>query len=108
MYALAKLVSQTALGRASLIFTGSVSSLIMLAMFCTSFPAIRVRYFNLFYFTHLLGIVAVVVICLHASTMLYCTLPGLSMWILDWSMRLFELQEKMDSQVRGLGNGWFA
>jgi hypothetical protein len=93
--------------RASLIFTGIVSSLIMLAMFLTSFPVIRRKHFNLFYFTHLLGIVAVIVICLHASTVFYCTVPGLSMWILDWSMRFFELREKLDSRLRSLGNGWY-
>ena len=93
--------------RGSLIFTGSVTSLIMLAMFLTSFPAVRRRYFNVFYFTHLAGIVAVVVICLHASTMFYCTIPGLSMWLLDWTMRVFELREKLDSRLKALGNGWY-
>ena len=93
--------------RASLIFTGSVSSLIMLAMFLTSFPIIRRKYFNVFYFTHLLGIIAVIVICLHASTMFYCTIPGFSMWLLDWAMRLFELREKLDSRLNALGNGWY-
>jgi hypothetical protein len=93
--------------RASLIFTGSLSSLIMIAMFLTSFPAMRKIHFNVFYFTHLLGLLAVVVICLHASTMFYCTIPGLSMWLLDWGMRVFELQEKLDSRLKALGNGWF-
>lgn len=92
--------------RASLIFTGIVSSLIMLAMFFTSFPIIRRKHFNLFYFTHLFGIMAVVIICLHASTMFYCTIPGLSMWLLDWSMRLYELREKVGSHLTAIGNGW--
>jgi hypothetical protein len=93
--------------RASLIFTGIISSLIMVAMFLTSFPIIRRKYFNLFYFTHLFGIVAVIVICLHASTVFYCTIPGLSMWLLDWSMRFFELRKKLDSRLKSLGNGWY-
>nr|POE92359.1 ferric reduction oxidase 2 [Quercus suber] len=102
--------SKSSLGiwRASLIFTGSVSALIMAAMFFTSFPAIRRRYFNVFYFTHLLGIVAVIIICLHASTMFYCTIPGLSMWMLDWGMRVFELREKLKGRLMALGNGWFS
>jgi hypothetical protein len=93
--------------RASLIFTGLVTSLIMLAMFFTTFPSIRRKHFNLFYFTHLLAIVAVIVICLHASTMFYCTAPGLAMWVLDWGMRLYELSGKMDSSLEAVGNGWF-
>lgn len=93
--------------RASLIFTGIAASLIMLAMLLTSFPFIRRKHFNLFYFTHLLGILAVVIICLHASTMLYCTLPGLSMWLLDWSMRVVELREQLPSRLVALGNGWY-
>ena len=76
-------------------------------MFFTSFPIIRRKWFNVFYFTHLLGIVAVVIICLHASTMFYCTIPGLSMWLLDWSMRVYELKEKMGSRLTALGNGWY-
>jgi Ferric reductase like transmembrane component len=93
--------------RASLIFTGSISTLIMLAIFFTTFSTVRKKHFNLFYFTHLLGIAAVVVICLHASTMFYCTIPGLSMWLLDWGMRVFELRKKMDSRLEALGNGWY-
>ena len=93
--------------RASLIFTGSITSLLMAAIFLTTFPAIRRKHFNLFYFTHLLSIVAVIVVCLHASTMFYCTAPGLAMWVLDWGMRIYELSGKMDSSLEALGNGWF-
>ena len=100
-------VSSLGVWRASLIFTGSAASLIMLAMFLTSFPIVRRKHFNLFYFTHLLGIVAVIVICLHASTMFYCTIPGLSMWLLDWGMRLYELSGKLDSRLESLGKGWY-
>lgn len=93
--------------RASLIFTGLLTTLIMLAMFVTTFPIVRRKHFNVFYFTHLVGIVAVVVICLHASTMFYCTAPGLAMWVLDWGMRVFELSGRMDSTLDALGKGWF-
>ena len=93
--------------RASLIFTGSFTALIMAAIFLTTFPAIRRKHFNLFYFTHLLSIVAVIVVCLHASTMFYCTAPGLTMWVLDWGMRIYELSGKMDSSLEAIGNGWF-
>lgn len=93
--------------RASLIFTGIITTLIFTAMFLTTFPSIRRKHFNIFYFTHLLAIVAVVVVCLHASTMFYCTAPGLAMWVLDWGMRIYELSGKMDSRLEAIGNGWF-
>ena len=93
--------------RASLIFSGLVSAVIMLAMFLTTFPVVRRKHFNLFYFTHLLGIVAVIVVCLHASTLFYCTAPGLAMWVLDWGMRVYELSGGMDSKISAIGNGWF-
>ena len=79
----------------------------MLAVFITTFPVIRRKHFNVFYFTHLLMIIAVVVICLHASTMFYCVAPGLAMWILDWGMRIYELSGKMDSTLVAVGKGWF-
>lgn len=93
--------------RASLIFTGSLTTFIMLLLFITTFPAIRSRHFNVFYFTHLLSIAAVVVICLHASTMFYCTAPGLMMWILDWGMRLYELKVPLNGNIIALGKGWY-
>ncbi len=99
----------TSLGvwRASLIFTGIATAFIMLLIFITTLPAIRTRHFNLFYFTHLLGIVAIVVICLHASTMLYCTAPGLAMWLLDWAMRLYELWGPLDGNISSFGKEWY-
>ena len=99
--------SSLGIWRASLIFTGITSTLIMLAVFITTFPVIRQKHFNLFYFTHLVMILAVVVICLHASTLFYCTAPGLAMWTLDWGMRIYELSGKMDSTLVAIGKGWF-
>ncbi|MCJ1249789.1 hypothetical protein MMC30_007015 [Trapelia coarctata] len=101
--------NSSALGvwRASLIFTGLTTTLILVVIFVTTLPQIRGKHFNLFYFTHLLVIVAVIIICLHASTMFYCTAPGLAMWVLDWGMRLYELRKRLDSKVTSLGNGWY-
>ena len=101
--------SNSSLGvwRASLVFTGLLTTLIMGAIFITTLPVVRRKHFNVFYFTHLLVIIAVVIICLHASTMFYCTSPGLAMWVLDWGMRIYELSGKMDSTIAALGNGWF-
>ena len=93
--------------RASLIFTGSTAALIMLILFATALPRVRQKYFNLFYFTHLLSILMVVIICLHASTMFYCTSPGLAMWVLDWAMRLYELRAELEGSIEALGRGWY-
>ncbi|SMY21351.1 unnamed protein product [Zymoseptoria tritici ST99CH_1A5] len=100
--------SSLGIWRASLIFTGIASSLIMVVIFFSSLPVVRRKYFNVFYFCHLLAILAVVIVCLHASTMFYCTLPGLAMWLLDWSMRFVELRVKLDSKLTALGNGWYS
>ena len=93
--------------RASLIFSGSLVALIMLALFITARPWVRARHFNVFYFTHLLSIVMVILICLHASTMFYCTAPGLAMWLLDWGMRFYELRKPVPGRVDHLGRGWY-
>lgn len=99
--------SSLGIWRASLIFTGLVASLIMLAILLTTFPKIRALHFNLFYFTHLLSILMVITICLHASTVFYCTAPGLAMWVLDWGMRLYELRRVLCGKISAIGNGWY-
>ena len=99
--------SSLGIWRASLIFSGCIGALLMLALFVTARPKIRTEHFNLFYFTHLTSIIMVVIICLHASTMFYCTAPGLAMWILDWSMRLYELRKPLRGSIVDLGRGWY-
>lgn len=101
--------NETTLGiwRASLIFSGSMAALIMAALFVTTLPKVRSKNFNLFYFTHLLSILMVIIICLHASTMFYCVAPGLAMWCLDWGMRLHELRRVLDGEITTIGNGWY-
>ena len=101
--------NQTSLGvwRASLIFTGILAVLIMLAILVTTLPRIRHKHFNVFYFTHLISIVMVIIICLHASTIFYCTAPGLAMWCLDWGMRIYELRATLPGEITTIGNGWY-
>lgn len=91
--------SSLGIWRASLVFSGAVAALIMVILALTTLPWVRLRHFNVFYFTHLLSIVAVVVVCLHASTLFYCTAPGIAMLILDWGMRLYELRQGLDGKV---------
>ncbi|KAI4224528.1 MAG: hypothetical protein LQ349_007218, partial [Xanthoria aureola] len=99
----------TSLGvwRASLVFTGLFAVIVMLVISITTLPKVRRKHFNLFYFTHLFSILMVIVICLHASTILYCTAPGLVMWCLDWSMRLHELKLLLYGELSTFGNGWY-
>lgn len=93
--------------RASLIFTGSASAMITVILSITTLPKVRATNFNLFYFTHLSTILMVIIVCLHASTMFYCTAPGLAMWILDWGMRFYELRETLDGSIASLRKGWY-
>jgi len=99
--------SSLGIWRASLIFTGAAAAVIMLVLAVTTLPRIRKRHFNLFYFTHLTSILAVVIACLHASTIFYSTAPGLAMIVLDWGMRLYDLSTSLDAKVQHLGRGWF-
>ncbi|KAI9809562.1 MAG: hypothetical protein M1827_006797 [Pycnora praestabilis] len=39
--------------------------------------------------------------------MFYCTAPGLMMWVLDWSMRLYELRTSLDGKILAMGRGWY-
>ena len=59
--------------RASLVFTGLTAATIMAAIFVTTFPRVRARHFNLFYFTHLTVVIMLIVICLHAVRPTSCT-----------------------------------
>ncbi|KAI4254637.1 MAG: hypothetical protein LQ352_002985 [Teloschistes flavicans] len=93
--------------RASLAFTGLFAVIVMVAIAITTLPQLRRKHFNLFYFTHLFSILMVIVICLHASTMFYCTAPGLAMWCLDWSMRLRELKTVLPGSISTFGKGWY-
>lgn len=80
--------SSLGIWRASLPFSGLATTVIMCFIFGTSLSFVRAKHFNTFYFTHLTAVVAIIIVCLHASTMFYCLAPGLVMWLLDWWMRL--------------------
>ncbi|KAJ5751913.1 hypothetical protein N7520_008830 [Penicillium odoratum] len=100
-------LSALGIWRASLVFTGVASTTIMGLIFVTTLPKIRAKHVNLFYYTHLLSILAIIIICLHASTVFYCVAPGLAMWVLDWGMRLYELRNCVPGKVVHLGKGWY-
>lgn len=93
--------------RASLIFSGLLTTAVMALIAVTTVPVVRRKHFDLFYYTHLLIIPGMIIICLHASTIFYCAAPGLLMWVLDWGMRIYELRRKLDGKVTTVGNGWY-
>lgn len=93
--------------RASLAFSGLFATVIMLLIFLTTLPYVRKRHFNTFYFTHLAVILAIIVICLHASTMFYCLAPGLVLWLTDWGMRVYELKQEVAANITTLGKGYY-
>lgn len=99
--------SSLGIWRASLVFTGAGAALIMAVLSVTTLPWVRKHQFNTFYFTHIFSIVAVIIVCLHASTIFYCTAPGLAMIILDWGMRFYELREPLPAKVTDLTRGWY-
>lgn len=99
--------SSLGIWRASLVFTGLFTTVVMVIIFITTLPKIRRHHFNLFYFTHLLVIPGVIVICLHASTMFYCTSPGLILWVIDWALRLHELRTGIEGTVSTIGKGYY-
>jgi hypothetical protein len=93
--------------RTSLVFSGVLVAAIIALIAVMTLPVVRRKHFNLFYYTHLLIIPGVIIICLHASTVFYYAAPGLFMWVLDWGMRLYELRRKLDGKVAAVGNGWY-
>lgn len=69
--------------RASLVFTGAASAVIMLFICVTSISIVREKWFKLFYWVHSLVLLSIVIAALHASTLFYCIAPGIFMWFLD-------------------------
>ncbi len=93
--------------RASLLFTGAAAAFTMIIIVATSFPLVRRRFFKVFSYIHTTSIVAVILSCLHSNSVLYCAAPGISMYILDKSMRIWELHSELPGRITPLGKGWY-
>ncbi|CAG7561206.1 unnamed protein product [Fusarium equiseti] len=93
-------------------YVGIAAILPVLIILVTSMPWIRRHHYNLFYFSHVtLGTLAIVASCLHASTNFYLLLPGLLLWIVDWTRRMFfgeakGLVSKTPTVLEVAENGW--
>lgn len=54
------------------------------------------------------AILVLVLVCLHASTNFYFILPGLLLWVYDWSYRVqHALRFKQSIEVESAGNNWY-
>lgn len=86
--------------------------ILTLAIAITALPSLRRRNYNVFYYTHMLCSIAVfITVSFHASTDFYFLLPGLFLWMVDWTWRIFKgdtgLGRKVDATVLGAGGGWY-
>ncbi|KAF2222765.1 ferric reductase like transmembrane component-domain-containing protein [Elsinoe ampelina] len=91
----------------SVLASGMLSFVIFVAIIITSLPVARRKRYNVFYITHGLSILFFIFTCMHASTDFYMLLPGLVLWILDWSLRIKGLSTNVDAQLQAEGNGWY-
>lgn len=92
---------------ATVLASGMVSWAIFIAIIVSSLPKLRRRSYNAFYYIHLLSVLFFVLVCIHASTDFYMLLPGLTLWIVDWALRLKGLSIKIDARLQKEQNGWF-
>jgi hypothetical protein len=78
-------------------------------MVITALPVIRRNNYNTFYYIHIIfALIVLVLVCLHASTNFYFVLPGLLLWVYDWSYRIqHTLRFKQTIEVESAGNNWY-
>ncbi|XP_021827109.1 ferric reduction oxidase 2-like [Prunus avium] len=75
---------------------GEIALLAGLAMWATSFPRIRRKMFELFFYTHHLYIVFVVFYVFHVKFSYACTmLPGFYLFIIDRFLRFLQSQQRI-------------
>jgi ferric-chelate reductase len=90
--------------------TGAVVGIVLIPiMVITALPIIRRNNYNTFYYIHIIfAILVLVLVCLHASTSFYFILPGLLLWIYDWSYRVqHALRFTQTVEVESAGNNWY-
>ncbi|KAK0369386.1 hypothetical protein CLIM01_13250 [Colletotrichum limetticola] len=93
-------------------YTGIAAILPVWLIIVTSLPWIRRTHYNFFYYTHVIfGLIIFIAACIHASTDFYLLLPGLYLWVADWTCRLFGgqaggLASKTGATLENAGNNW--
>jgi ferric-chelate reductase len=90
--------------------SGAVVGIVLIpVMLITALPVLRRNSYNTFYYIHVIFAVLVLVFsCIHASTNFYFVLPGLLLWVYDWSCRMQNaLYYKLTMAVESAGNNWY-
>jgi hypothetical protein len=67
---------------------GTVATILMVPPILLSFPFIRNRFYNLFYYSHLFLHVGIVFLWLHASSDLYYMMPAIGLYATDILLRV--------------------
>lgn len=68
-------------------FTAGVALLILCIFAC---PTIRRRVYHIFYGIHIIfGLIMIVTACLHTSSIWYYSMPGASLLLIDWVIRIY-------------------
>jgi ferric-chelate reductase len=90
--------------------TGAAAGIVLIPIIViTALPIIRRNSYNTFYYIHIIfALLVLVLLCLHASTNFYFILPGLLLWVYDWSYRVqHALCFKQTIGVESAGNNWY-
>ncbi|KAJ4211459.1 hypothetical protein NW759_012371 [Fusarium solani] len=94
-------------------YNGAAAFVVIIIITITASAWIRRRNYNFFYYTHVVcSILIFVGASIHASTNFYLLLPGLCLWVVDWTYRLFRgegggLHEKINATLENAGEGWY-
>ncbi|CAL5367340.1 unnamed protein product [Camellia sinensis] len=75
---------------------GEIALLFGLAMWATSFPRIRRKIFELFFYTHYLYVLFIIFYILHVGFAYFCiVLPGFYLFLIDRYLRLLQSQQRV-------------
>lgn len=71
------------------ILFGTLSFIFLIVAVIPCYKYIRSRHFNTFYYLHAFLLLTIVFAILHSSSCLYFAIPGMIMWIIDISIRIY-------------------
>lgn len=71
--------------------TGTIAMIGFLIIFCTSFEWVRRRFFEVFYYMHIVGIIiAIIAACWHEVACFYYFIPTVILWFFDRCWRSYQ------------------
>ncbi|KAG1464758.1 hypothetical protein G6F46_002606 [Rhizopus delemar] len=71
--------------------SGTIAMLGFLLMFVTSFEFVRRKFFEIFYYCHIIGvIVAIIFSCIHETTCFAFFIPAVVLWAFDRAVRSYQ------------------